>query len=306
MKRWLTTVGWLTIAAANLARAASQEAPQSQEAPAVPAAIRAPVALSPELLAAFQATLAAKNYAFSCANENKGGGAPVEGEKRRIGAREATRFEGRWQAGAPTELKNGGLTGFCLDDQLVYRRGESATALWERFDDSEALVPRASGGDDEAPSAPRGTAGGAMMGGGTPMSGMMLKRNLMQLASTRPPHELLARLQAGGFTSIEQVEVDGRATWRGTLEQKLADEFAGVDRLRKMSAQVGRAGGGNADVTVTVELTLTDARIDTLTILTVVKTPKRGDSTRITRYRLHDFGASSYEVPKAVLDLLAT
>lgn len=322
---------WRGVALASVSTgwfaAAAQEAPPAgQEAPAAPATpIRANVALSGALLEALDATLAAKSYAFRCTTENRGGGgerggAAGGGGERGGGreSREPVTVEGHWQAGSPTELKNGALAGFRLDDQLIYRRGDGAAASWERFDESEAISRRPSGGTAGGGTAGGGTAGGGTAGGGTasggtmaaggiPMTGFMMQRNLMQLAGTRPPHELLARLKAAGCATLEEVEVDGKKVWRATLDPRLADEFAGVDRLRRMTAQTGRGGGGggNNDLAVTVELSIVDGRIESLSIATLVKT-RRGESTRLTRYALSDYGAGNYDVPKAVLDLLAT
>lgn len=310
------------------ASAAQEGAPVGQEAPAAPAApIRANVALTGELRKAVEATLAAPNYAFRCTNENRN---PEGAEGRRDGgerggserggareSREPVTIEGRWQAGSPTELKNGALVGFRLDNQLVYRRGEGANANWELFDEDAAISRRAEGGTAGGGAAGGGTAGGGTAGGGTasggamaaggiPMTGLMMQRNLMQLSATRPPHELLARLLATGCASLEEVEVEGKKLWRATVDPRLADEFAGVDRLRRIGAQSGRGGGGgNTELAVTVELSIADGRVDAFSITTVVKL-RRGDSTRITRYALTEFAAAAYEVPKTVLELLAT
>ncbi|MBL8843492.1 MAG: hypothetical protein JNL90_18370 [Planctomycetes bacterium] len=352
LRRALRGVALASVSAGWFAAAAQEAPPAGQEAPAAPAApIRANVALSGALLEALDATLAAKSYAFRCTSENRGGGgerggagggaagggerggaagggAAGGGERggaagggERGGARdsrEPVTVEGHWQAGSPTELKNGALAGFRLDDQLIYRRGDGAAASWERFDENEAISRRPGGGTAGGGSAGGGTAGGGTAGGGAtggtmaaggiPMTGFMMQRNLMQLAGTRPPHELLARLKAAGCATLEEVEVEGKKVWRATLDPRLADEFAGVDRLRRMAAQTGRGGGGGGgsnDLAVTVELTIAEGRIESLTIATLVKT-RRGESTRLTRYALSDFGAGNYEVPKAVLDLLAT
>lgn len=348
LRRALRGVALASVSAGWFAAAAQEAPPAGQEAPAAPATpIRANVALSGALLEALDATLAAKSYAFRCTTENRGGGgerggaagggAAGGGERggaagggERGGARdsrEPVTVEGHWQAGSPTELKNGALAGFRLDDQLIYRRGDGAAASWERFDENEAISRRPSGGTAGGGTAGGGTAGGGTAGGGTagggtagggaaggtmaaggiPMTGFMMQRNLMQLAGTRPPHELLARLKAAGCATLEEVEVEGKKVWRATLDPRLADEFAGVDRLRRMTAQTGRGGGGggNNDIAVTVELSIADGRIESLSIATLVKT-RRGESTRLTRYALSDLGAGTYDVPKAVLDLLAT
>lgn len=324
-------------AAASAGGAAAQEG--GAPPVATPQATRTEAGLPEELRDAFTRTLAATSYAFECVldssserggarDEGAGGAAGAGGEAPRGPPREPTRIAGLWQAGKPTSVAIGELAGFRLDDQLVYRRGDDGGAIWKRFDSTSALIERGGGGRGGAqageqggaqgggapatgsggaspPSGTPSTSGGAMVPGGIPMRGLMQSRTLLQLAGVRAPHELIARIDALGGATFERVEAEGRVLWRAKLPPQLADDLGGVDRLRRLGAQSGR-GGGNVDVDVTVELTLAGGRIATLDVLTVVHGQRRGDSLRTTRYALERFDEVTLEVPKAVLDLLAT
>jgi hypothetical protein len=109
-----------------------------------------------------------------------------------------------------------------------------------------------------------------------------------------------------GVAEVTRREVEGKVVLAAVTTPELAEFLAGGDRATRYAAQQGRRGGG-ARLTGTIELTFAaDGRLESFRVETIVHHERRGDQKRSLRYEFSAYETTEYEVPKAVLDLLAT
>ncbi len=162
------------------------------------------------------------------------------------------------------------------------------------------------GGGDEPkqPGTPAG--GGALVPGSTPATGMMLTRTLSQIAGLPVPVELLQKADAS-MSDVTREESGGKVQFRGTLDPKAAEEFSGMAGTRRLARQMGMPGGAGLKVSATMTVVVGAlGLVEEMKVDATIVGGARGDQKRTITYKLHDFDATKYEVPKAALAKLST